>query len=210
MVIPSWIQCICITDELDCNGNATADGGIRGSSCCWRVSCLSAAFLWYWCYYPRGSWVRTMHNKQCNFISWAEKIQFMEKKRLFKWCPPAKVRSWFPFSSSSCSPLELWAAGAFGSPGGLQVPLCIQESHGGSGSVSCSWFTCRVCTSVLYLKLQHFSAGAGVKGADPAETGKAHDPEKWFEILKESVKAGAPLSKYIKWEKFSVCDHAKG
>lgn len=125
-------------------------------------------------------------------------------------------------------PLQRWEAGFLSAVPAvpllnseLQEPLALQEKdcrspfasrspHGGSGSVSCSWFTCRVCTSVLYLKLQHFSAGAGVKGADPAETGKAHDPEKWFEILKENVKAGAPLSKYIKWEKFSVCDHAKG
>lgn len=209
MVIPSWFQCIRVTDELDCNGNATADGGIRESRCCWRVSCLSATFLCYCCYYLRGSSVRTMNNKQCNCIFWAEKMQYMEKKRLFKWCP---LQRWEADSLSAVPAVPLLNSE-------LQEPLALQEKncrspfasrspHG--GSVNCSWFTCRACTSVLYLKLHHFSAGAGVGVLPWLKLGKHMTQKKGFEILKETLKAGSPLSKYIEWEKCSVCDHAKG
>jgi len=70
-----------------------------------------------------------MNVKQCNCFLIRENAINPEEK-LFKWCLPAKVRSWFAFSSF---PFEPWATEAFGSScgvtgGGLQDPFCIQES----------------------------------------------------------------------------------
>ena len=69
---------------------------------------------------------------------------------------------------------------------------------------------CKVCTFAITFN-SHISQLLLMSGVlTQLSLGKHMAQKKGFEILEETIKAGAPLSKYFKLEKSSIYDPTKG